>query len=60
MADEHSVAKLAGAACEAAGGVGAFFSREGFREWYPKIKALVHSAGTYGSCSERNSVLSDF
>ena len=38
MADGHSVAKLAGAACEAAGGIGAFFSREVFRERHPKIK----------------------
>jgi benzodiazapine receptor len=26
------------AACEAAGGIGAFLSREGLREWYPKLQ----------------------
>jgi translocator protein len=40
MAYEHSIAKLAGAvaACEAAGGIGAFLSREGLQEWYPKLQ----------------------
>ena len=40
MADGHSIAKLAGAvaACEAAGGIGAFLSREGLQEWYPKLQ----------------------
>lgn len=40
MTDGRSIAKLAGAvvACEAAGGIGAFLSREGLREWYPKIR----------------------
>ena len=39
MAYGHSIAKLAGAvaACEAAGGIGAFLSREGLQEWYPKL-----------------------
>jgi hypothetical protein len=39
MADWRSIAKLAGtvAACQAAGGIGAWLSREGLREWYPKI-----------------------
>jgi benzodiazapine receptor len=39
MADGRSIAKLAGAvaACEAAGGIGAFLSREGLQEWYPKL-----------------------
>jgi benzodiazapine receptor len=39
MANGHSIAKLAGAvtACEAAGGIGAFLSREGLQEWYPKL-----------------------
>jgi translocator protein len=40
MADGRSIAKLAGAvaACEAAGGIGAFLSREGLQEWYPKLQ----------------------
>ena len=40
MADGHSIAKLAGAvaACEAAGGIGAFLSREGLQEWYPELQ----------------------
>ena len=40
MAYGHSIAKLAGAvaACEAAGGIGAFLSREGLQEWYPKLQ----------------------
>ena len=40
MADGRSIAKLAGtvAACQAAGGIGAWLSREGLREWYPKIQ----------------------
>ena len=40
MAYRHSIAKLAGAvaACEAAGGIGAFLSREGLQEWYPKLQ----------------------
>src|SRR3954463_542726 len=40
MADGHSIAKLAGAvtACEAAGGISAFLSREGLQEWYPKLQ----------------------
>ena len=40
MAEAGQVAKLAGAvaACEAAGGIGAFLSREGLREWYPKLQ----------------------
>lgn len=40
MADGRSIAKLVGAvaACEAAGGIGAFLSRDGLQEWYPKIE----------------------
>ena len=40
MAEAGQVAKLAGAvaACEAAGGIGTFLSREGLREWYPKLQ----------------------
>ena len=40
MADGRSIAKLAGivAACQAAGGIGAWLSREGLSEWYPKIQ----------------------
>lgn len=40
MADGRSIAKLAGAvaACEAAGGIGAFLSWEGLQEWYPKLQ----------------------
>ncbi len=40
MADGHSIAKLARAvaACEAAGGIGAFLSREGLQEWYPELQ----------------------
>jgi translocator protein len=39
IADGHSIAKLAGAvaACEAAGGIGDFLSREGLQEWYPQL-----------------------
>jgi translocator protein len=40
MADGRSIAKLTGAvaACEAAGEIGAFLSREGLQEWYPKLQ----------------------
>ena len=40
MAEARQVVKLAVAvaACEAAGGIGAFLSREGLREWYPKLQ----------------------
>src|ERR671921_2869420 len=40
MADGRSMAKLVGAvvACEAAGGIGAFLSRQGLREWYPTLR----------------------
>ena len=40
MADGRSIAKLAGAvaACEAAGGIGAFLSRDGLQGWYPKLQ----------------------
>lgn len=40
MADGRSIAKLVGtvAACEAVGGIGAYLSRDGLREWYPKIE----------------------
>ncbi len=40
MADGRSVAKLVGTvvACEAAGGIGAFLSRQGLQEWYPTLR----------------------
>jgi tryptophan-rich sensory protein len=40
MADGCSIAKLVDAvvACEAAGGIGAFLSRQGLREWYPTLR----------------------
>ena len=42
MADRRLMAKLVGAvaACEAAGGIGTLLSREGVREWYPKLEKL--------------------
>ena len=40
MADGPSIAKLVGTVvtCEAAGGIGAFLSRQGLQEWYPTLR----------------------
>ena len=40
MADERSIAKLVGTVveCEAAGGIGAFLTRQGLRDWYPTLR----------------------
>ena len=39
MANEHSVKRLVGSVllCEAAGGIGATLTRNGLRDWYPKL-----------------------
>ena len=50
MADGRSIAKLVGTVvtCEAAGGIGAFLSRQGLQEWYPTLrKPSFTTPGSY-------------
>jgi translocator protein len=50
LADGPSIAKLVGTVvtCEAAGGIGAFLSRQGLQEWYPTLrKPSITPPGSY-------------